>query len=168
MAFTQEEKQQSELVSTSSAKLEELINNAIKKVGVKKENDLCHFLPAESGGYLHHFTLRKMKQQVPEQLFEMINKYIINTPAPMSVPPKRRAARGSRKRKDQIVLTKSDIDRILHMARTVGDKEVVSKLTPKKDLRTIKRELISSVRHNQVEQDLWESYIETVSVQSMI
>ena len=34
---------------------------AIKKVGAKRENDICRFIPMTSGGYMHHFTLKKMK-----------------------------------------------------------------------------------------------------------
>ena len=164
MTFTQNNQKQSEMVSTASRQLEEVIANAIKKIGGKKENDLCHYLPMPDG-YMHHFTLRKMKHQQPEQLLEMIRTFIINTTKPVTVPPKQRAARGSRKKKDQIVLTKNDIDRILHMARAIGDKEVIRKLTQKKDPRTIKRELISSIRQGRTEQDLWSTYVETMSTQ---
>ena len=38
--------------------VEDIISKAVKKVGGKKENDLCKFLPMETGGYMHHFTLR--------------------------------------------------------------------------------------------------------------
>ena len=161
MTFTQNNQKQSEMVSTASRQLEEVITNAIKKIGGKKENDLCHYLPMPEG-YMHHFTLRKMKHQQPEQLLEMIKTFIINTQKPVTVAPKQRAARGSRKKKDQIVLTKNDIDRILHMARAIGDKEVIRKLTPKKDPRSLKRELISSIRQGKIEQELWTTYVETI------
>lgn len=112
---------------------------------------------------MHHFTLRKMKTQVPEKLSEMIKKFITNSERPTTVAPKQRAARGSRKKKDHIVLTKADLDHILQVARSCGDKDLVRKLTPKKDLRTVKRELISSIRHGRVEQELWNIYVEVVS-----
>lgn len=162
MTYTQQHKQGA-MVSTSSKQLEELIASAIKKIGGKKENDLCRYLPMTSGGYMHHFTLRKMKQQMPEKLLEMIKTFILEADRPVNVPPKQRAARGSRKRKDHIVLTKTDIDHILHVARSVGDKDLVRKLTPKKDLRTLKRELISSIRHGRIEQELWNSYVESMA-----
>ena len=63
------------------------------------------------------------------------------------------------------VLTKNDIDRILSMARAIGDKDVIRKLTPRKDLRSLKRDLISSIRHNQVEPELWQNYVEAMSQQ---
>ena len=62
--------------------LESLINQAIKKLGCKKENNLCHYLPAPAGGYIHHFTLRKMKTECPQQLFDIINKYIVQCANP--------------------------------------------------------------------------------------
>ena len=160
MTYTQQKN--STMVATSSKELEDLITKAIKKVGGSKENDLCRYLPMTSGGYMHHFTLRKMKHQVPEELSKMIKTFITEASAPKTVPPKQRAARGSRKKKDQIILSKSDIDQILLLARSVGDKDVIRKLTPKKDLKTLKRELISSIRHNTLQPELWNNYTEVI------
>lgn len=143
--------------------LENLIHTAVKKVGGKKENDLCHYLPVSTGGYIHHFTMRKMKTEDPQQLAELITKYVINVSHPHAVTPKPRAARGSRKRRDLFTFSKQDLERMLNMARLAGDKEMIRKLTPKKDLRTIKRELISSIRHGRIEPELWNMYVETMT-----
>jgi hypothetical protein len=148
---------------TDSKSLETLIQSAIKKVSGKKENDICRFLPVSTGGYIHHFTMHKMKSEAPEQLQALITKYIVNADKPASVPPKQRAARGSRKRRDQLLFSKDDIKRMLQIACAAGDKEMIRKLTPRKDLRTIKRELIASIRHGRVEQELWHSYIEAIN-----
>lgn len=146
--------------------LNTLIQAAVKKVNGKKENDICRFLPSETGGYIHHFTMRKMKTENPQKLRQLILTYIIRLDRPASVPPKSRAARGSRKRRDQFAFTKLDLERMLNMARMAGDKEMVRKLTPKKDLRTIKRELITSIRHGLIEQEVWQSYVEIVTLQN--
>jgi len=143
--------------------LEHLIETAVKKIGGSKENDICRYLPVGAGGYIHHFTMRKMKHEDPKQLTGMIKKNIIESSKPSTVPPKPRAARGSRKRRDQYLFTKDDIERMLNMARLAGDKEMIHKLTPKKDLRQIKRELIASIRHNNIDHELWNSYVETVT-----
>lgn len=148
--------------------LDHLIQLAVKKLGAKKENDICRYLPSPTGGYIHHFTMRKMKTENPAHLTDLITKHIVNHPNPQEVNPKPRAARGSRKRRDFFTFSKQDLERMLHMARLAGDKEMVRKLTPKKDLKTIKRELISSIRHGRMEQDLWNLYVETVSSQSSI
>lgn len=158
----------SEKQSKQEAQLESLINKAIAKVGAKKENDLCHYLPVSSGGYMHHFTLRKLKHQDPKHLAEQITKYIIDATKPATVPPKSRAPRGSRKRKDQFTFTKQDLERMLHMARMAGDKEMIRKLTPRRDLRSIKRELISSIRHGRVEPELWNCYVEAITNQNAL
>ena len=150
-----------------SKQLESMIQLAVKKIQGRKENDICRYLPVETGGYIHHFTMRKMKTEAPQALQELISKYIINTDKPSTVLPKTRAARGSRKRRDQLMLSKYDIERMLNMARNAGDKDMIRKLTPKKDLRTLKKELIAAIRHGlhgQFEQDLWNSYVEAVSV----
>jgi hypothetical protein len=146
--------------------LEQLIQAAVKKVGGKKENDICHYLPVPTGGYIHHFTMRKMKTEDPVQLIEMITKYIINASNPQEVTPKPRAARGSRKRRDLFTFSKQDLERMLNMARLAGDKEMIRKLTPKKDLRTVKRELISSIRHGRIEPELWNMYVEAMTSQT--
>lgn len=144
------------------ADLEEVIGKAIKKVGVKKENDLCRFLPMSSGGYMHHFTLRKMKHKQPKELQSQIEKFILNSSKPLSVPPKQRAARGSRKRRDQYTFTRSQLERMLNIARIAGDKEMVSVLSPKKSLASCKRELIAAIRNNVADQELWNCYTEAV------
>lgn len=142
--------------------LDTLIHDAVKKLGCQKENDICRYLPGEAGGYIHHFTMRKMRTENPEKLKKLIKDNIIDSHKPISVPPKPRAARGSRRRRDQILFTKIDIERMLSMARQAGDNDMVRKLTPRKDPRTIKRELIASIRHGRVEPDLWQSYVESV------
>lgn len=142
-------------------KLDQLINKAVKKIGGSKENDICRYLPVSTGGYIHHFTMRKMKSEDPRALCEMIEKNIINAGKPKTVAPKPRAARGSRKMRGNFFFTKHDMDRLLNMAKLAGDKELVRKLTPREDLRTIKRKLISSIRHGRIEPELWESYVET-------
>ena len=148
---------------TNSKELENLIDAAVKKIGGGKENDICRYLPIGSGGYIHHFTMRKMKTENPEQLAKMIKKNILDVNAPSTVPPKPRAARGSRKRRDQYLFTKDDIERMLNMARLAGDKDMIRKLTPRKDLRQIKRELVASIRRGRVEHELWNTYVEAIS-----
>ncbi|MEI8124571.1 MAG: hypothetical protein WCG42_02310 [Parachlamydiaceae bacterium] len=148
--------------------LEQLIGLAVKKIGGKKENNICRYIPVSTGGYIHHFTMRKMKTEAPEELQHLISKYIINTEKPVTVIPKSRAARGSRKRRDQFLFSKQDLDLMLNLARAAGNKEIIRKLTPRKDLRTIKRELISSIRHGRVEQDLWHFYVEAINNQQQL
>lgn len=148
--------------------VEETISKAIKKVGVKKENELCKYLPVTSGGYMHHFTLKKMKKKQPSQLAVLIKKFIINNEKPNVVAPKQRAARGSRKRKDQITFTRMQLERMLNIARLAGDKEIISILSPKKSLATYKRELIQSVRHNRVDEELWKGYVESINAQQAL
>lgn len=144
----------------SQNELDEIITKAIKKVGGRKENDLCKYLPSTVGGYLHHFTLRKMKTEQPQELFDMIKRFIIDASTPGKVAPKPRAARGSRKKRDVITLTRGDVERLLDISRQVGDKEMVAKLSPKKSLAALKRDLIKTIRDGQIDHDLWNAYVE--------
>lgn len=148
--------------------IEDIISKAIKKVGGRKENDLCKYLPMTSGGYMHHFTLRKMKNRQPQELSTLIEKFIINSDKPSSVTPKPRAARGSRKRRDQFTFSRIQLERMLTIARLAGDKEMIGILSPKKSLATCKRELIASIRHGKVESELWNAYVEALNVQQSL
>lgn len=159
-------KEDQEQKPKSFKEIEDIITKAIKKVGGRKENDLCKYLPMSSGGYMHHFTLRKMKTRQPQELGTLIEKFIINTEKPNSVTPKQRAARGSRKRRDQYSFTRMQLERMLNIARLAGDKEMISILSPKKSLATCKRELIASIRHGKVEQELWNAYVESLNAQA--
>ena len=161
MSFSKEQKHEADVQA-----LEKLITAAIKKINGQKENDICRYLPVPTGGYMHHFTLRKMKQEAPDELAEMIQQFVINPKTPITVAPKPRAARGSRKRRDNITLNKNDLERMLSIARMAGDKEMIAKLTPKKSLAAIKRELIASIRKNEINYTLWAAYVETTSGQS--
>ncbi len=152
----------------SLKELEDTIAKAVKKVGGSKENDLCKYLPMESGGYMHHFTLRKMKYREPSQLGTLIEKFIIKVDRPSAVAPKRRAPRGSRKRRDNLSFSRIQMERMLQLARLAGDKEVISMLSPRKSLPLVKRELISSIRHNRVDQELWNSFVDCINADSTV
>ncbi|MCB1107094.1 MAG: hypothetical protein KDK76_03255 [Chlamydiia bacterium] len=166
MSFTEQQTEK-----TNTKRLEELegvISKAIKKVRGRKENDLCKYIPMTSGGYMHHFTLRKMKYRKPEELSSLIEKFIIKADRPLVVPPKQRAARGSRKKKDQPAFSKLQLERLLNMARLSGDKEMISLLSPKKALPQTKRELIQAVRQGIVDHELWNAYVESVNAQQAL
>jgi hypothetical protein len=159
-----------EMVGTKTKnfrEIEDVINKAIKKVNGRKENDLCKYIPMTSGGYMHHFTLKKMKNRQPAELGTLIEKFIINSDRPSVVTPKQRAARGSRKKRDQYTFSRMQLERMLNIARQAGDKEMISILAPKKSLATCKRELISSIRHGKVEPELWTAYVEATTALQM-
>ena len=163
MSFTEKSQKTKSLKET-----EEIIAKAIKKVGAKKENELCKYIPSDAGGYIHHFTLKKMKKKQPSELADLIEKFIIKSDRPLVVSPKKRAPRGSRKRKDQITFTRMQLERMLNIARLAGDKDIISVLSPKKSLPSIKRELIQTIRQGKIEQDLWNEYVESVNANNSI
>jgi len=144
--------------------IESIISQAIKKISGTKENDLCKFIPMETGGYMHHFTLRKMKHKEPQKLGTLIEQFILKSSKPTAVAPKRRAPRGSRKRKDHLSFSRMQLERMIQIARLAGDKEMISMLSPRKSLPAIKRDLIVSIRHNQVDQELWNSYVDCINL----
>lgn len=146
--------------------LETLIEKALKKIGSKNESKLCRYIPGKAGGYMHHFTMKKMKEQTPAELTSLIQQFILNIDSPKEVPHKPRAARGSRKKRNQIPLNKEDWEKLLNYARGNGDKELVGKLSPKKSFAQVKKDLIASIKQGKVEEDLWTNYSELAKVQA--
>ena len=61
--------------------------------------------------------------------------------------------------------TRIQLERMLNIARLAGDKEIITILSPRKSVASCKRELIQSIRHNKVEQELWNSYVESIQTQ---
>jgi hypothetical protein len=151
-----------------SRDVEDVITKAIKKIGGRKENELCKYLPMKSGGYMHHFTLRKMKSKQPSELASIIERHVLQADRPIVIAPKQRAARGSRKRREHMNFSRGQLERMLNIARLAGDKEIITILSPRKSLATCKRELIQSIRHNKLEQELWNSYAEAVQTQAAL
>lgn len=154
-------KEQNQLKSRED--LDKLIEQAIKKVHGTKENDLCKYLPGQAGGYIHHFTLRKLKNSDPVQLAALLQEFILDVDTPRPLDPKPRAPRGSRKRRDFINFSRTDIERVLELARQVGDEDLVARFSPKRSLPSLKRELIRSIRENKINQELWNAYADTIS-----
>lgn len=148
--------------------IEEVIERAIEKIGGEGENDLCKYIPSDSGGYMHHFTLRKMKLKDPSHLKNLIDEHIIQSQTPKALPPKQRAPRGSRKRKDHFVFTNDQLKDLLLWAKNSGNETILSALSPKKNLFEIKRALIQSIKNNQIQQELWQAYVDAIMIESEI
>jgi hypothetical protein len=145
--------------------LEKLIEKAIKKLHVSRENELCKYLPGDTGGYMHHFTLRKLKHAAPERLISLIQNFILEMETPHALMPKRRAPRGSRKQNEMLHFSRADIEKVLDLARKAGDKDLLARFCPKRPLALLKKELIRSIRENRICHELWNSYVELVEGQ---
>ena len=147
----------------STQELDVLIENALKKVKGSNENDLCKYLPGPKGGYMHHFTLRKLKHSNPTELFSMLQEFIMRSERPLVIDPKPRAPRGSRKKKEFPSFTRVDIERIADLARRVGDKDLLARVSPKRPLNALKRGLIRSIKENRIDKESWDTFVEAIS-----
>lgn len=154
-----------QFVTTNDDPLLTMMDEAMARIGGSRENDVCKYLPGDGGGYMHHFTLKKLATQNPSELKSMLRKYILDADSPRRIAPKARAARGSRKRHDTFTFNRGEVDRLLTLAKAAGDEDMIGRLSPKKSLAHIKRDLVSSVRRGEVNQHLWESYVEAHSSQ---
>ena len=145
--------------------LDQIIDRAITKINGSKENDICKFLPVEAGGYMHHFTLRKMKSEQPSRLGQMISQYILKTDKPARVRHKPRRPRGSRKKHDVIALSRTELERLLLHISKAGDDEMMTKFSRRQSLALLKKQLIASIRKNIVDSELWNAFVELASLQ---
>jgi hypothetical protein len=146
----------------SIQEVEKIIELAVQKTDGTKENDICHYLPSpDTAGYMHHFTMRKLKFESPEELSSMIREFVLEPKNPIKITPKQRV-RGRKKKDGSVQLNRNAIDRLLNLARAVGDSESIALLTPKMSLTNSKKQLMSSVRNNNVDDELWNAYKESV------
>lgn len=110
--------------------LEDIIQKALLKINGKREIDLSRFLPC-SRGYMHHFTFRKMMQENPQQLSELIKKHIIESEKPQEIQFKPIEKSHQTKKMKEFSLSQDDMDRLLHVARQAQDLELIEKLQVK-------------------------------------
>ena len=69
----------------------EVLDKALNKVAGQGEKDICRYIPMNSGGHLHHFTLKKMKKKQPSELVALLDQYILKASHPTKITPKKRA-----------------------------------------------------------------------------
>lgn len=142
---------------------DDLILKALKKVGGIKEKDLCRYLPSKKGGYMHHFTLKKIKTRNPKEIHSLIQEFILSPQSPCLIDPKPRV-----RRKKALSLNQLDLKLILKLAQKTGDKYLLAKLGAKLPISSIKKELVKSIKEHRVEADLWNSYKHVMDSQKTI
>lgn len=141
-----------------------IIQKAIEKISAKNENQLCKYIPdIEGKGYLHHFTLKKMKRRHPKELSQLIEQFILHPSSPEKLPPKARARRGTRKSKEFPSLSGIHLKEMIALARNAGAHNLVAALNPQKSLPSAKRELIRSIKKSEIDETLWMNYVDLVT-----
>ncbi len=63
--------------SIQISELEQTIERAMQKTKVKKDTDLCIYIPHKDKR-LHHFTFRKLKEDSPKELIGMIDEHVLS------------------------------------------------------------------------------------------
>ncbi len=142
--------------------LKQAIEKALQKIEANKEKEICRYLPGPRGGYIHHFTFKKLKEQEPEKCLSLIEECILNVSKPRELDPTPRAPRGLNRNNNQVKLPNDMVGRIIQIAREAGDNSLLSKLLAARPLNQVKRDLIRSIRDNKANGELWEAYKEAV------
>ena len=133
------------------------IVKALKKIGAISEKEICRYLPGDKGGYIHHFTLKKIRKTKPAEFCALIQEFIINPATPRQIEPKPRIRRNK-----SLSLKEIDLKHILKLAQKTGDTYLLSKLGTRFSLQSIKKQLIKSIKQNKVDEELWNSYIQAL------
>ncbi|MEZ5315382.1 MAG: hypothetical protein R3E91_04140 [Chlamydiales bacterium] len=141
------------------------IEKALNKIQGKREKEICRYLPGPRGGYIHHFTFKKMKEKEPAKCISLLEEFILHPHQPFELAPTPRAPRGLNRANNQIKLPNEMINRIIQIARENGDDSLLAKILAARPLNQVKRELIRAVRDNIADQELWEAYKEAVQAQ---
>lgn len=150
------------MTKNAQQSLNAAIESALKKIRAKKEKEMCRYLPGPRGGYIHHFTFKKLKEKDPEKCLSLVEEFILNPPTPRELEPTPRAPRGLNRTNNQIKLPNEMVNRIIQIARESGDNSLLSKILAARPLNQVKRDLIRSIRENRANQELWEAYKEAV------
>lgn len=141
---------------------EAIIIKALKKIGGMSEKELCRYLPGDTGGYMHHFTMKKLRKNKPSEFCSLIEEFILNAPAPRQIDPKPRERRSK-----ALSLNQADLKKVLELAQKTEDTYLLSKLGSKLSLPGIKKELIRSIKMNRVDEQLWNFYIQALEAQQI-
>lgn len=84
---------------------------------------------------MHHFTFKKMVKENPQQLFDLIQKYVIepNTPQEVRVQPIEQSHLTNKAMK-QFIISEDEMEHILNIARQAQDWDLTEKLKVKKSV----------------------------------
>lgn len=133
--------------------IEKFIEKAMEKVKAKKEAKLCQYIPDEKTGYLHHFTYARIKDENPEKICALIDKYIIQPPEPKILKIKR-----GKRRSESLLISKEKTQKLLEAALKVQNTEILQILATDKLFKTVRAELIASIYGNNPNKELWNNY----------
>ena len=148
-------------IANETPVLKELIAEACKKINISKENELCRFLNYE-GGRIHHFTFKRLKMNESAKLSEMIDSQILKSDNPSMVPPKPRERRSSRESKFQITLSNSQISKVISALEEKEEFELIKLFTPPPSYKQVKKQVLQSIKEDELDPKLFETYFSLV------
>lgn len=171
-------------ISIYDESLEEFIKKAMNKLSVRKENQLCLYIPY-SDSRLHHFTYQQLKKSDPEKIKSLLQEHILEKkPKKVKINYKPRAKQtdtdqnspSTQTTEKPLETSKSQITQLEEMlqkfinaldSRTIhGNPEPLHAKAGDRYLRTLQNQLIKAIRQKRVDHELWDAYIELVETQA--
>ena len=147
-------------VPSTLDELEESIARAMDRVKVRKESDLCHYLPGK-GGRLHHFAFGKLKKTQPLELLKMIKEHILEREIPKTFSSKPKP-RLRVKSQVEVKFKRSQFNRLVDILKKAGEQELISMLAPHQTLAQVQKLMLDMIKEREADQDLWETYVRLV------
>lgn len=138
--------------------LHENIADAMKKLNVKKETDLCYYLPGKNGK-LHHLAFLKLKKSAPTELLQLIKEHVLmrDRPEPLSSLPK---SQTQTKKVVEVQFRQRQINRILKVLKNAGEEDLIPLFTSHLTLEQAQKLMIDMVRSKKANHSLWQTYVE--------
>jgi hypothetical protein len=155
---------EAEYIKGKTLTLNDAISKAMIRVSGKTESALCHFLPAEDGDRLHHFSLAKMRKEHPSELLALIKTHILDKDSPAALPTRTRS-KGTKNEKGlfAVKFPRSKVSLLMELIKKSGDPELVSLFSFQETLPQIQKRMLKMIRAQEVDQGLWETYIRMIS-----
>jgi len=147
--------------ASNTSILAEYIEKACNKMKVSTEYELCKYINFEDSR-IHHFTFKRMKLNEPKELAELIDSQILTNEKPMIQTSKPRQKRNLNTKKFQISLSRSQISKVIAALEANEEYELVQLFSPPPSPKELKRQLIKSIKDDEIDPKLFETYLSLV------
>lgn len=159
-----------ESTKTHLNQLQDVIAEAMAKVNVQKETNLCVYLPTHDGR-LHHFLFKRMKKTKPAELLSLIKKHILENENPAFIKRQKKDKSPQQKpnpnfkKPPQPKFKKSQIDRLINILEKSGDTDLIPLFSPHRSLTQVKKLMIEMIRKTELDQGLIDIYARLIQEQ---
>lgn len=139
-----------------------------KSLKLKKETDLCRYLPTQDGKRLHFRAFKKIKKENPETLKSLIEKYLLDPKKPQLVPSGRMQYDPNHPEQKPLnnpstVNLLSYLEQLVHILKNekipLSEKQELPMNLLQRSLKIVQNQLIQLIQNKGIDPELWETYV---------